>query len=167
SRPVLPPGITEFFVPTITTSGAVTYRPALLVAAEIRYSSVKLATDELRPIRVLVELEDGPIPFAVNGAFAVDLDIDLLETEPLAGSSFATLPPDSTQAKNHTRWTKEAVRWMKGAFPIVIYESKVHRVFSVPGESVRDFRMRLATLGREGRDRRASKLRHDFKARFE
>src|SRR5690606_7450052 len=74
--------------------------------------------------------------------------------------------PEAAQARNYARWGKELVRWVQGAMPITLLESKKHRVCSRPGESEREFRMRLADLGREARDREAERLRQKFEARF-
>jgi hypothetical protein len=82
------------------------------------------------------------------------------------GVSFASLPADAAKAKSYDKWGKELMRWIQGASPITLYESKEKKAFSRPGESERDFRMRLADLGREARDAQADKLRQRYEPRF-
>mgnify|MGYP006196376563 CR=1 FL=1 len=72
--------------------------------------------------------------------------------EPAEGAAFASLPPEAAQPRSYDRWGKEVVRWIQAEHPITLFESKAHKVVSRPGESERDFRMRLADLGREARD---------------
>jgi hypothetical protein len=167
TRPVLPPEITQLFVPPIARADGLTYRPALLASAEIRYSSSRHDIEETRPVQALVELADGPIPFSADRATPVELPVDLLDTEPVDGAAFAPLPPEASQARSYPRWGKELVRWIQGAFPITLFESKAHKAFSRPGEGEREFRMRLAVLGREARDAEAERLRRKYEPRFE
>jgi hypothetical protein len=167
ARPVLPPEITQLFVPPIARGEQLTYRPALLASADIRYSSSRHDIEDTRAVQALVELADGPIPFSADRAVAVELPVELLDTEPIDGAAFAPLPAEASQARSYPRWGKELVRWIQGAFPITLFESKAHKAFSRPGESERDFRMRLAVLGREGRDAEADRLRRKFESRFE
>jgi hypothetical protein len=166
SRPILPTSIRQFFVPPIARAEGMVYRPAILAAAEVRYSSAKHGIEETRPVRVLTYLEDGPIPLSTDRAVPTDLDFDLLDPEPVDGASFQTLPADAAQPKSYDRWGKEIVRWIPGEFAITIFESKAHRTFSRPGETEREFRMRLADLGRESRDAASEKLRQKYEPRF-
>ncbi|MBE0410568.1 MAG: hypothetical protein IBX69_12640 [Anaerolineales bacterium] len=115
---------------------------------------------------MLVNLEDGPIPFSLDSAQTVDLPIDLLETEPVEAVTFAPLPGEAAQPRSYARWSKELVRWIQGAHPITLYESKVRRMFSRPEETEQDFRMRLADVGREARDTQLDKIRQRFESRF-
>jgi hypothetical protein len=165
-RPVLPPEIRQFFLPPFARGEGMAYRPALLATAEVRYSSARHGVEESRSLTLLSPLEDGPIPFSLDRTITADLSADLLDTEPLDGVGFATLPPDGAQPRSYDRWGKELVRWVQGAHPITLYESKAHKVFSRVGESERDFRMRLADLGREARDVQADRLRQKYEPRF-
>jgi hypothetical protein len=165
-RPILPPEISQFFaIPTGRTEG-LTYRPAVLTAAEVRYASARHGVDETRSVVTIVPLDDGPIPFSLDRAATVDLTPEHLDTEPLDGASFAVLPAEAAQPRSYDRWAKELVRWIQGAQPVTLYESRVHKVVSKPGETERDFRMRLADLGREARDAEADRLRLKYEPKF-
>ena len=166
SRPVLPPEINQFFVPPFARANELAYRPALLASAEVRYTQARMGVDETRAIQVLVELEDGPIPFTLDRAEVVDLPATLLEAEPLEGARFATLPGEASQARSYDRWAKELARWIQGAQPITLYESKARKTVLRPGETEREFRMRLADLAREARDQQVDKLRQKYEPRF-
>lgn len=166
ARPILPPEIRQFFIPPFARGEGMAYRPALLATAEVRYSSARHGVEETRALTLLSPLEEGPIPFSLDRTATADFSLDLLDTEPLEGVAFAPLPPDGAQPRSYDRWGRELVRWVQGAQPITLYESKVHRVFSRVGESERDFRMRLADLGREARDGQADRLRQKYEPRF-
>jgi len=165
-QPILPREIRQFFVPPLARAEGLTYRPAVIAAAEVRYSSAKHGIEEIRPIRVLAALEEGAIPFSTDRAAATELEVDQLDTEPIDGATFQPLPADATQAKSYDRWGKELGRWIPTAFPITLLESRSHKVFSRPEENEREFRMRLADLGRESRDAAADKLRSKYEPKF-
>lgn len=166
SRPILPPEIRQFFVPPAAGADSPVYRPAVLASAEVRYSQKRLGLDETRSLHVRVPLEAGPISFAVDRAEVTDLTVEQLDSEPLDGASFATLPAEGSQARNYERWGKELVRWIQGSQPIVLYESKARKLSSRPEESERDFRIRLAEAAREARDDQTDKLRQKYESRF-
>jgi hypothetical protein len=165
SRPILPPEIRQFFVPPTARMESPVYRPAVLASAEVRYSQKRLGVDETRTLQVRVPLEAGPIAFTVDRAEVVDLPVDDLDTEPLEGASFATLPAEGSQPRSYDRWGKELVRWIQGSQPLVLYESKARKLSSRPDESERDFRIRLAEAAREARDDQADKIRQKYDSR--
>jgi hypothetical protein len=166
TRPMLPPDIREFFVPPFARAEAMIYRPAFMASAEVRYSSARHGVEETRAVQVVTTLEDGVLPFSLDRATTVDLPLELLEAEPLDGAGFATLPAEGAQPRSYDRWGKELVRWIQGAHPVTLLESKSRKAFSRPGESEREFRMRLADLGREARDEAVDRLRKKYESRF-
>ena len=166
ARPLLPPDVRQFFVPPVARAAGLTYRPAVLVAAEARYAQSRLGVDETRALQVLVPLDDGPIAFSPDRAEPVDLPVEFLEEEPLDGAAFAPLPPEAARARSYKAWARELTRWIKAEQPIVLYESKEMKLVSNVGESERDFRIRLAEHAREARDERADDVRERFDKRF-
>jgi len=165
-RPLLPPDVRQFFVPPVARADGLTYRPAVLAAAEARYAQARLGVDESRALQVLVPLDDGPIPFSPDRAEAVDLPLDFLDPEPMPGAAYAALPADATQARSYAGWSRELVRWVQSSQPIVLYESKEMKLASRVGESERDFRIRLAERAREARDAQADRVRQRYESRF-
>ena len=166
SRPLLPPDVRQFFVPPVARADGLTYRPAVLAAAEARYAHVRLGVDETRSLQVLVPLDAGPITFSPDRTELADLPVEFLDTEPVAGASFAPLPGQATQARSYTGWSRELVRWIQSTQPIVLYESKKMKLASNVGESERDFRIRLAERSREARDAQADRIRGRYESRF-
>ncbi len=167
SRPILPPEVSQFFVPPIHSAEGMAYRPAFLAAAEVRYASSTHNVDEARSLQVIVPLEDGPIPFSLDRAEVVDLPVDYLEAEPRPGLGFEVLPAEGSQPKPYDGWGKDVARWIKGDHPITLFKSSRFKEVSRPGESERDFRMRLADLGREARDEQADKLRKKYEPKLD
>jgi hypothetical protein len=166
ARPLLPPDVRQFFVPPVARAAGLTYRPAVLAAAEARYAQSRLGVDETRSLQVLVPFDDGPIAFSPDRAEVADLPIEFLEAEPVAGAAFADLPAEAARGQSYTGWSRELTRWIKSEQPIVLYESKEMKLVSHVGESERDFRIRLAERAREARDAQADRVRERFASRF-
>jgi len=166
ARPLLPPGIRQLFVPPFARAVDMMYRPSLLAMVEVRYASVRHGVDETRTLTLLTPLAEGPIPFSPDRTTMAELTVDGLETEPLAGGVFAPLPPAATQARSYEQWGRDMARWVQAAQPLTLWRSNTHKVCSRVGESERDFRMRLADLGRESRDAHAERLRQKYEPRF-
>ena len=165
-RPLLPPGIHQFFVPPVARVDGLTYRPAVLAAAEARYAQARLGVDETRSLQVLVPLADGSIAFSPDLAEVVDLPVDLLESEPIEGAAYAALPAEAASARSYARWSRELARWIQASQPIVLYESKGLKLASNTDESELDFRIRLSEKAREARDAQADRLRQRYEPRF-
>ncbi len=166
ARPLLPPDVHQFFVPPVARAEGMTYRPAVVAAAEARYAQSRLGVEETRSLQVLVPLDDGPIAFSPDRAEVVDLPLEFLDAEPVAGAAFAPLPPEAARARSYSGWSRELTRWIKSEQPIVLYESKEMKLVSHVGESERDFRIRLAERAREVRDAQADDVRERFDKRF-
>jgi hypothetical protein len=165
-RPSLPPDVSQLFVPPLARADGLHYRPAVLAAVDVRYAQSRLGVDETRSLQVLVPLDDGPIPFSLDSADVVDLPLEFLDPEPVAGASFAPLPAAASRARSYSDWSRELVRWIQSRQPIVLFESKALQLVSSVGESEREFRIRLAERARQERDAQADRVRKRFESRF-
>ncbi len=167
ARPMLPPEVTQLFARPLRPTEEMVYRPAFLAVVEATYSSASLKVDETRSLQIVVPLMDGPIPFSVDRAAVADLPVDLLESEPRGRAGFEPLPAEASQPRNYDSWGKDVARWIKSELPLTLFKSAQFREVSRPGESERDFRIRLASLGREARDAEAVKLRKKYGPKLE
>lgn len=165
-RPVLPPGLRESFVAPFRSADAVRYRPALLVATNVRYANAKAAVDVTRPVQVLLPFGDGPVPLDWAAAVATELSVEHLESEPLAAATFGALPPEAATPKSYDRWSKDAARWIQTARPLTLWQSKAHKSTSQPGESEAEFRLRLGDARRDARDAAIAKLQTRYEPKL-
>lgn len=163
-RPVLPPEVSQYFIPVRGggTSGAVlTYQPMVLGAAEIHYSKSK-TVDLSQELTLLGNINEGPIAVDWDQAKAVDMPVQDLEAAPADGAQYASLPTAASKAKNYDAWRKDFSGWIYRNQKVELLESPTLDLVSNPGESERDFRLRLQQLGREKRDEQIEKLRQKF-----
>ncbi len=160
-RPVLPPAVKQYFVPAKTETGVV-YYPFVLGAAEAHYSSTKYKLDTAKTLRLLAEITDGPVPIDWDAAEHASLDLQSLQSEPLAPAEFADLPGPGNDAKNYSKWEKDFGKWVTQTQALVLLESKEHKLVSEPNESEQDFRARLTQSSRENKDDLVEKLRAKY-----
>jgi hypothetical protein len=168
-RSILPPDITQYYIP-VRGSGAanasLTYHPTLLGAAEIRYSDSK-TVDMTQQVTLLCPFNDGPVGLDWSAAVRLDLPVEDLESEAQPGAQFAEAPADATKAKSYANWRKDLANWLYRNQRLELLESPTLDIISNPGESERDFRVRLQQLGREQRDDAVEKLRRKYAPKLE
>ena len=81
---------------------------------------------------------------------------------PADGAGFSSLPAAAGKAKNYDSWKKDFAGWIYRNQKVELFESPSLNLISNPGESERDFRVRLQQLGREKRDEAVEKLRQKY-----
>ena len=163
-RPVLPPDISQYFIP-LRGSGSgdnvLTYLPMLLGSAEIHFSDSK-SLDMTQSLTLLTTIADGPIAINWDQASKVDLPVEDLEQGPNDNAQFAALPAPANKPKNYEAWRKDLAAWIYRNQKLELFESSMLDLVSNPGETERDFRVRLQQLAREKRDEAVEKLRQKY-----
>ncbi|HEY3580421.1 MAG TPA: DUF87 domain-containing protein [Pyrinomonadaceae bacterium] len=163
-RPILPPEVTQYFLPA-RSAGTVSYQPMLLGHAEIHYSKSK-TIDLTQTLTLLAPFADGPIDLDWSDAKPIDLPIEDLESTPQPNAQFTELPPKAAKPKSYVTWRKDFASWLYQNQRLELFESPSLELVSNPGESERDFRVRLQQLAREQRDDAVEKLRQKYAPRF-
>src|SRR6185295_18313116 len=165
---LLPPDITQYYIP-VRGSGdpnaSLTYHPTLLGAAEVRYSDSK-AVDMTQQVMLLCAFNDGPVGLDWSTAQTLDLPIEDLESQAQAGARFVDAPAEATKAKSYANWRKDLASWLYRNQRLELLESPTLNIVSNPGESERDFRVRLQQIAREQRDEEVEKLRRKYAPKF-
>jgi len=161
-RPVLPPEVTQYFIPVRSSGGAtLSYHPMIIGDVEIHYSDSK-KVDLSQNVTLLTAIVDGPVNVDWDKHVAADLPVEDLESEPQSGAQFGQVPSAATKAKNYDAWKKDLSNWVYRNQRLELLESEALDVASNPGESERDFRVRLQQLAREQRDGAVEELRQKY-----
>jgi hypothetical protein len=162
SRPVMPPGVPQFFAPQ--ASAARRLRPVVYGAAEVRYVDRKLKLDDIQTVHLAAPIADGPVPLDWRDADEVAITPDSLEAAPPASGNvqYEPVPAPASRPANYTAWGRELAAHLSANRPIEILVSTATGDASRPGESERDFRARLQHATRESRDRAVDALRKRY-----
>jgi hypothetical protein len=166
-RPVLPPGITELFLPAEhggAKDGPLIYRPALLGTARMHFADAKAAIDMWEQLAVWART-DGESADAVwqDAKITTDDESALdLEKEPVAGAAFAPLLAEFAKPKNYAAWATALKDHLYRNHTLSLWKCAALKQISRPGESKADFAVRLAHAAREDRDAQAEKLQGKY-----
>src|SRR5688500_734266 len=160
--PLLPPEVPRYFVPVRKNgNGSLVYHPMVIGAADVRFSDKRVETTKqlsmLAPIAAA-----GVVAIDWEGATHVDIPVWDLEQEPADGAQFAELPAPAAKAKNYDKWQKDFANWLYRGQRLELLKSPRLEQSSNPGESERDFRVRLQQHAREQRDAAVEKLRQKY-----
>ncbi|MDR7417897.1 MAG: ATP-binding protein [Armatimonadota bacterium] len=168
ARPVLPPQIPQFFVPPLAApaTGQIAYVPRLFGAARVQFRDAKLGVDVTRDVAVLVPMGTGVVAVDWDAAQDAGLTPQDLQSVPVQPSVFGPLPPDAAKPQSYQVWTRDFARWLAQAHALELFRHPGTGLVSNPGESERDFRIRLQAAVRERRDRAVEKLRQKYGARI-
>ncbi|MBP2680515.1 MAG: uncharacterized protein H6Q78_378 [Candidatus Krumholzibacteriota bacterium] len=161
SRPVLPPVVPETFLPVRTQPGGATvvYRPGLLGIAVVRYTQFRGGPEHAENLSAWVAFEEKTATVDWEKAVSAGIDVGDLEDGPVAGARFASLPPRAASAQSYGAWTRSFADTLYRTRKLELFSCPRLRISSLPGESERDFRVRLSQSGREDRDAQVEKLR--------
>jgi hypothetical protein len=158
AAPVLPPEVSQCFLPVRSRPEGVVYEASLYGAATLHYSDPKQGLDHAEETYRLASItEAGDVDW--YGATAVEVTKDDLEPEPAAGARFGPLPDAAARARSYDAWRKGLEEALFRTGKLQLLRSPSLGETSRPGESERDFRIRLADLAREQRDAQVEALR--------
>jgi hypothetical protein len=92
----------------------------------------------------------------------LDLAVADLETSPAEAEDWAPLPPATAKPKSYEGWSRDLAAWLYGQRRLALLRDPVSGTVSRPGESERDFRVRLREGARSERDERVEALRKKY-----
>jgi hypothetical protein len=164
TRPMLPPEIPQFFAPAGAATGP--WLPSLYGAAEVTFADAKRKVDETRTVRVAMPLDAGTVVVDWDASVATDLVPEQLVADAPAGGSFAPVPAQAQQVKTFAKWAKDLDRWLGRTQRLTLQRHAGLGLVSKPGESERDFRIRLASASREARDKSVDALRAKYASKL-
>jgi hypothetical protein len=164
--PLLPPGITAYYLPAEESDPGLEYYPAVLAGLDIHYASAKQRIDLSRRLAYAAPLSEGPVPLDWDQAVSVVLHPSELSSKPADGASFAALPAEAKKPKAYDAWRRDLARWVRQNCALRLQRSERFGLASRPEESVAEFTARLTQTAREQRDLEVEKLRRRYAEKF-
>ena len=132
----------------------------VLGAAEIRFTDKRV--DTTKQLSLIAPVADGVIAIDWDSAAFFELPVSDLEKEPSEAGQFTELPAAAAKPKNYAKWQKDFANWLYRGQRLDLLRSPRLEQASNPGESERDFRVRLQQAAREQRDAAVEKLRKKY-----
>jgi hypothetical protein len=165
SRPMLPPDVPQHFIPvrgSQPSGSELIYQPMLLGTAQVRVSDSKAGVDVTQDVTVLAPISDGAVAVNWDHAMEAGLAVADLESVPSDSAQFGVVPNAASKAKSYETWSKDFSGWLFRNQKVDLFKSPSTKEVSKPGESERDFRVRLQQSGREARDKQSESLRQKY-----
>ena len=161
SAPILPPEVSQYFLPIRGNGeGVVLYEPRMLATADVRLANKQIDTNQ--SLALLTPLTDGPSAVEWGQSATLDVPISDLESTPVENAQFGSLPSVAGKAKSYEAWKKDFANWLYRTQKLDLLRSATLGITAAPGESERDFRVRLQQAAREKRDEAVAKLREKY-----
>ncbi|MGB0067100.1 MAG: hypothetical protein WBQ11_03555, partial [Isosphaeraceae bacterium] len=165
SRPVVPPDVPEFFIPRreqLDAGSVLLYRPAVLGVARLHYADKKTGMDHWETLGLLRPVVEELPADVWDGAEAHTDHVPELNKTPEPGARFGPLPGALARAKSYAEYTKGLKNYLYRERKLTVWSCPDLKAYSRPGESQRDFRLRLSQGSREARDRANEELRAKY-----
>ena len=161
SAPILPPEVSQYFLPIRGNGeGVVLYEPRMLATADVRLANKQIDTNQ--SLALLTPITDGPSEVEWDQSAALDVPVSDLESTPVENAQFGSLPSGAGKAKSYEAWKKDFANWIYRTQKLDVLRSATLGITAAPGESERDFRLRLQQAAREKRDEAVAKLREKY-----
>jgi hypothetical protein len=168
-RPLLPPDISQYFVPirgSQPIGQTLVYGPMLLGLAQVHFADVKTGVDVTREPAFVTQITDDPIAVNWDSSTEASFNVSDLDKSPNEPAQFSQLPAAAGNAKNYSVWNRDFADWLYRNQKLELLKSPALKQFSNLGESERDFRVRLQQGAREQRDEATEKLRQKYASKM-
>lgn len=167
TRPALPPTVPQFFIPMrgYPENVTVIYRPNLMGVGKVYYADAKAGVATDQDVSCLLELGEDLVGVDWQSGEVVVISEKDLDRFPAEEAEYESLPADAGQPRNYDKWSKTFADWMFRTRSLSILRSPSLGQVSRPGESERDFRIRLQQTAREQRDRAVEQLQKKYAPR--
>ena len=164
-KPMVPAGIREVFLHG-DGSDAIEYEPVLYGAARVHYTDARRGIDVTEDVIAAVPFSDGAVAVDWERAeHESEPPEQLATTAPGGAAAYKQPPPEALNPKRYAEWSRDFEQWIVRARPLALYTVPTLRLISRPGESERDFRIRVQQSTREARDAEVEKLRATYATR--
>lgn len=164
--PVLPAETPQYWIPPRPGVTSPLYLPFAIGAADIMFVNAKLGVQETRRVAYLAPISDGPVAVEWSEGQELRVAVDQLQRSGAAGATYGALPEAARRPKNYDEWAKTFARWLRTSQELRLFQYPAFKEVSRPGESERDFRIRLQQRAREQRDEQVEALRRKYATRM-
>lgn len=163
TKPIIPSGISEFFVRKAETKQPVHYRPQIIGIAKLHYIDSKSKIDAWQEVCFIAPVDDDGKEVQWNVSRNLPLDVkNVLDKSPAANSTYDELPSGLMQEKSYPGFEKSFAVWLYQNQELTLYSAPGLGLISKEGETEADFRARMDLNGREKRDELVKKLQAKY-----
>ncbi|NPV82053.1 MAG: ATP-binding protein [Candidatus Aminicenantes bacterium] len=166
-KPSLPPEINELFMPVRTqpaSSASLIYRPSVAVIGQVAIYDNRLGLSQVSDTGHYFELGGEVAGLLWDEASPLSARLEELERTPRSGAAFESLPSRGLSLLKSAE--NDYLDYLTRSYQLTLWKSVTFQAISRPGESERDFRLRLGQLAREKRDEAVARLRQKYASKI-
>jgi hypothetical protein len=160
--PQLPDTVTQTYLPYRGSREGLIYRACLTGLATVHYEDKKNDISTSEDTMLLVPINEGLIPVDWSQSEVIELEANDLESSAAENATYLPVPSACLKKTNYTAWEKDLVDYLFRNAKLPLYRNLHLKKISQPGESERDFIVRLQQESREARDEAIEKLRDTY-----
>lgn len=165
-RPTITPNISQYFIPvknTVTNTENIVYHPYILGGATLTFSDKQAELDLVKDVIFITPVTDNAVPVDWQNAQEIDLKFSEISKDPAKENSHFMQPPSVVnKTEKYVDWKRDFLAWLSQNNKLTLYKDPLTQSLSRPGESEKDFRLRIGQKVRENRDESAEKLRKKY-----
>jgi hypothetical protein len=169
-RPQIRPEIRQYFAPVsgkISSEKKIHYYPYLLGAGEIKIVNNSYGVAHTTQIAHVLELKESLTGFRWEDAQTIPFDSGILFGEPIEQADYLPLPTGIIKLSTYDSLDKQYENFLYRNFQIQLYQNNLANMTSQPGESERDFRIRINQTLREQRDLEMERLKRRYAGKLD
>ncbi|HEY7696165.1 MAG TPA: DUF87 domain-containing protein [Nitrososphaeraceae archaeon] len=169
-RPTISPSISQYFIPInkhAVDIENIVYHPYILGGATLTFSQKQSGMDLVKDVVFITPVTDNAVPVEWQNAQEIDLKFSEILKDPAKENSlFVQPPPVVNKIEKYDDWKKDFILWLSQNNKITLYKDPLTQSLSRPGESEKEFRLRIGQKVREDRDESADILRKKYAPRL-
>ena len=165
-RQIVPADIDQYYL-RAKAREEIVYRPFVVGAAEVHLVNTREKADQEKNMVLITGVEDGPVPVNWETATTLDYRVSDLESEPAPNADFEEVPSPALKESNYRKWKKDLEDELYHSARGSLFKHPGLDVVSEPGESERDFRIRIRDAAHEERDKQIEALRDKYGRKIE
>ena len=165
ARPVLPADVEEEFIACRhrpEASQQLIYRAALHAQMRLHFVRVTYKIDHWEDRNLLALLAEEVPSVIWEGAVAIGSAPLPANPEPEPGAQFAPIPAELHNPRTVAKWSRQLPTHCYRTERLDVWKCTPLKTYSRAGESLREFRIRVAQLARQKRDLEVEKLRRRY-----
>jgi hypothetical protein len=138
------------------------YEPRLLALGSVSFVDSRRGVDETRDVGFLLQPDQIGAVIRWQEAESAGVDTGALESQPEPEALFASVPPELNTARELKAIARDFSEYLYREERFPLHYNPALKLYGMPGESERDFRIRAQQLARERRDTEVEKMRRKY-----
>ncbi|NOZ72210.1 MAG: hypothetical protein GXP38_09895, partial [Chloroflexi bacterium] len=143
------------------------YEPALVALGRVSFLDRRRGVNETRSLGKVVYANDLNTIIRWEEADSLDIDPQDLENQPEAEAYFASVPEELNSVRELKAYAKDFSNYLYHEQRLQLLYNPTLKLYSKPGESERDFKIRLQHAAREKRDAEVEKMRRKYRTQLD